>query len=104
MPEVTGQIVMDFSRATRRSHPVTSHVAEDEITKSGKREKHCQIILKALRLHNGSTSAELARFTSLTKEQVHKRMNDLVEHNLIEHGDKRVCDVKGSLCITWWIK
>ena len=103
MNEAPGQIVMDFSPATRISHPQTSAIAEENITESGRRQRHCDIILKALRRHNGSTSAELSLFVPLTKEQVHKRMNDLAEHDHIKRGEKRICNVKDSLCLTWWI-
>jgi len=104
MNDFRGQLVLDFSPATRISHPETSRIAEKEITKSGRRSKHCHVILYALRQHNGSTSAELAQYTPLNKEQVHKRMHDLVEHEYIKRGDKRICSVKGTLCGTWWIK
>ena len=39
----------------------------------------------------------------LTKEQVHKRMHDLVENEYVIRRDKRICEVKGSLCSVWWI-
>ena len=103
MTDYPGQSVIDFSRATRTSHPQTSHIAEENITKSGKRRKHCEIILNALRRNNGSTSAELAQYIELTKEQVHKRMHDLVENEYVIRRDKRICEVKGSLCSVWWI-
>ncbi len=103
MNDIAGQAVLDFSTATRKSHPETSRIAEENVTKSGKRAGHCRIVLNALRQHNGSTSAELAQYTLLTKEQVHKRMNDLVENEYIKRGGKRICSVKGTLCCTWWI-
>jgi len=103
MQETTGQFIIDFSPTTRVSHPETSHIAEEKITKTGRRARHCWIILNALRRHNGSTSAELAQFTPLTKEQCHKRMHDLVENEYIRRGKKRICSVKGTLCCTWWI-
>ena len=102
--QITGQSVMDFSSATRNSHPETSRIAEDKITKSGKRQRHCWIILNALREHNGSTSAELAQYISLTKEQTHKRMHDLVENEYIRRAGKRICSVKGTPCCSWWIR
>ena len=104
MFDSTGQLVLDFSTATRTSHPNTSRIAEELLTKSGKRNRHCQIIYAALKKYNGSTSAELARHTNLTKEQVHKRMHDLEEHKYIKRGNKRICKVKGSLCLTWWLE
>jgi predicted transcriptional regulator len=98
-----GQIVLDFSTASRASHPSTSRIAEELMNKSGKRSRHCQIIFNALKMNNGSTSAELATHTNLTKEQVHKRMHDLEEHDYIKRGTKRICRVKSSQCLTWWV-
>jgi predicted HTH transcriptional regulator len=103
MTEFQGQFVIDFSPATRKTHPKTSSIAEKEITKSGRRIKHSQIILQALKYHNGSTSAELAHFLPLTKEQVHKRMADLEHNGHIQKGRKKICDIKNSWCVTWWL-
>jgi predicted HTH transcriptional regulator len=103
MPDCAGQFVIDFSTATRKSHPDTSRIAEHNITKSGKRAAHCKIILKTLRQHNGSTSGELSLYCELTKEQIHHRMNDIVENGDIKRGDPRKCQVKKTKCSTWWI-
>ena len=102
--ECKGQRVIDFSKASRRSHPETSHIAESRITKTGSRQRHCDIILNTLREHNGSTSAELACYSPLTPEQCHKRMADLIQNEYIRRGDKRICRVKKTQCCTWWIK
>ena len=107
MNDITGQFVIDFSPATRVSHPDTSRIAEERITKSGRRQSHCSMILNCLREHNGATSAELAQYIPLTKEQVHKRMHDLVENKYIKRcdkGEERICSVKRSFCCTWWIR
>jgi len=101
--ESKGQFVIDFSPATRKTHPETSTLAEKEITKNGNRKKHCEMILEALKWNNGSTSAELAQYLPLDKEQVHKRMSDLADNEHITRGPKRTCEVKKSLCCTWWI-
>lgn len=103
MPDSTGQRVMDFSPATRISHPETSRIAEEKITKSGKRQTHCQIILNTLRQHNGSTTKELAATKELqgvlTHAQIWRRMNDLVEHEYIKRNENIARD---GYC-TWWI-
>ena len=98
------QLTIEFSPATRNSHPDTSRIAEKNITVSGRRAAHCKIIHQTLRRHNGSTSAELSLYCELNKEQIHKRMSDLVEHNLIRRGSPRNCAVKRRNCSTWWIK
>jgi hypothetical protein len=104
MRDCAGQIVLDFSPATRNSNPDTSREAEKNITVSGKRAAHCNIIMNTLRQHNGSTSAELSLCCELNKEQIHHRMNDLVEHGSISRGMPRTCIVKQTKCSTWWIR
>jgi len=101
--EFQGQLVIEFSPATRKTHPVTSCIAERVITKSGSRKYHCKIILEALKYHNGSTSAELAGYLPITQEQTHKRMADLEHNSYIRKGRKKICDVKNSWCVTWWV-
>jgi len=110
MSDITGQNVMDFSPATRISHPDTSRIAEKKITESGTRKFHCDIVLATLHQYNGSTTGELAPHTQevepnrlLTEEQVHKRMNDLVRRKEIKRCKERDCKVKGSLCTEWRI-
>ena len=96
-----GQMTIDFSPATRKSHPDTSRIAEDTITTSGKRQRHCQIILGALKKHNGSTTKELAEYLRgvLTYSQIHKRMSDLAENEYIERDSK----IKRNGCSTWYL-
>ena len=102
MNDCRDQNVMDFSPATRKSHPCTSRIAEEKITKSGKRQTHCQKILYALKIHNGSTTKELAGYLKgvLSHAQIWRRMNDLVEHDYIERNDKITRD---GFC-TWFLK
>lgn len=98
MPECTGQYV--FSPATRRSHPATSHVAEEKITKSGVRERHCDTVLQALKDHDGSNYKELAQHLegTLTPPQVWRRRKDLVNNNKVKvKGERNGCGI-------WWIK
>lgn len=98
--DITGQAVLDFSTATRKSHPETSRIAEENVTKSGKRAGHCRIVLNALRQHNGSTSAELAQFLEgiLTHPQVWRRRKDLMDNGYV-----KVEGVRNGYGI-WWIR
>ena len=99
MNEATGQLVIDFNTATRKSHPDTSRIAEKKITKSGKRRTHCQIILACLHTNNGSTSSDLAFWLlgKLTHAQIWRRRKDLVENGYI-----KVSGVRNGYGI-WWI-
>lgn len=99
MTDCTGQSVMDFSKATRNSHPDTCRIAEDNITKSGKRNGHCLIVLNTLRQHNGSTSIELAEHLIgiLSHPQIWRRRKDLMDNGYV-----KVEGVRNGYGI-WWI-
>ncbi len=99
MSDTTSQLIIDFSPATRISHPETSRIAEENITKSGRRKTHCLIILNALRRHNGSTSAELAEYLNgiLTHPQVWRRRKDLMDNGYV-----KVEGVRNGYGI-WWV-
>ncbi len=101
MNDTAGQFVMDFPPASRVSHPETCHIAEENITKTGRRHNHCQLILNALRRCNGSTTKELAENLQgvLTHAQIWRRMNDLVENEYIKRNEK----IRRDGCCTWWI-
>ena len=100
MTDAQGQ--MTFPPATRVSDPHTSKTAEEKITKSGKRETHCQIILDCLSKHNGSTTKELADYLIgiLRYDQIWRRMADLRENGYIRRNDQIV----RNGCCTFWIK
>jgi len=102
MNEAPGQLVIDFSPATRKTHPETSRIAEENITKFGKRQSHCQIILNALWECNGSTTKELAVILkgALTYAQIWRRMNDLAENGYIHRNDK----IRRAGCCTWFVR
>lgn len=86
MSDIRNQRIMDFSPATRKTHPETSGIAEKNITKTGRRQKHCEIILTALRQHNGSTTKDLAIYLKgiLTHAQIWRRRADLINNDYIE--------------------
>jgi hypothetical protein len=100
MKDARNQLVMDFSPATRNSHPDTSKEAEKKITKQG-RASHCQIVLNCLRIHNGATAAELALYLEpiLKDSQVWKRLADLAHNGYVKRDDVNIRD---NRCV-WWI-
>ncbi len=102
MNDCRNQQTFAFSPATRTTDPETSRVAEKNITDSGKRLTHCEIIYECLKKHNGSTTKELAVYLKgvLKPDQIWKRMGDLVDNEKIERNDKIVRDG----CCTWFIK
>lgn len=93
--------------ASKNADPETSHMAESDITKSGKRGGDCQAIYEYLLNHPNHTSAELAdkmkpgdkdwRYT------VARRLPDLKNQRppMTTQNTKRVCTVTNKKAVTW---
>ncbi len=85
---------------TRNTDPITSHIAADQFTKSGKRQNHKDIIFKAICDNPGKTAGELGQITGLGQVRVTRRLSEM--DVLIYPGQNRVCTVNKSLMRTWF--
>lgn len=90
--------------------PATSHAAADAVTRSGRRDRHCQLVLDLVRRHPGRTAVELwsmadldAREELAELQEVRRRLTDLAATGRVVRGPSRNCGVRGSLMVTWWI-
>jgi CRP-like cAMP-binding protein len=88
--------------AARATDPDTSHIAAAEHTASGKRGTIFAIVVVLVRARPGHTSAELARYTDLTRHEVARRLPEGETAGAIRKGEKRRCAVNGTLAMTWW--
>lgn len=78
-----------MNTASRNTDPLSSHIAESDITTSGERKRQADIVLEAIKKNPGKTSKELQSLCSLDRYQIARRTNDLYIANLvkkIEHG------------------
>ena len=91
-------ITMPNSRTT---DPITSHIAGEAITQSGKRFNQQAEALRLVSSYPGHTAAELAEFSRLDRYQLSRRLPEL-EHIRIKKGDMRLCRILDSQCVTWW--
>jgi len=83
--------------------PITSQLAGDSITASGKRDSDKLRVLNALRTYKMPvTSAELAADHGLDRYMVARRLPDLREDGLAEQLSARKCKVNGRLAVTWF--
>jgi len=99
--------------AHHKTDPPTSKLAEEKVNKLGTRAKQCREVLKALKRHNGRTSAELAYLMSDDTEESYQRLRiiyarrlpDLTntEPPLVKRGQTRFCAATKQQCVTWWI-
>ena len=91
--------------ASRNTDSESSHVAEEKITKSGKRQAQIDEILAYVTLNQGHTSGEIAAGLGgeYDNVKVSRRLSDM-KGLLLEQGDRRKCLEKDSLMVTWWTK
>ena len=90
--------------AARNSDPETSHLAEKEITTSGKRGAQMMLVVEKVKTLIGFTSAELAKATGLDRYMVARRLSDARGLDFVMNGDSRKCDVTGKKAMTWYPK
>ena len=87
--------------ASRTSDAEPSHVAEKNITESGKRASHMALAYQHIKVYPGNTASEIAVATGLTESQTHKRLSDLQASGMIVKTGQRICQVNGTLRATW---
>lgn len=80
----------------------TSKSARADIIASGQVASHCEQVRFALeQLGEPSTYQEIAAIAQLDKHETMKRLADLKDTNIVEHGPKRVCLIGKKSCVTW---
>jgi len=85
----------------RRHDPQTSHLAADEVERSGTAEGQRRRCLRFATGNPGSTAAEIAKFAGMDRYAVNRRLPELRECGLLVNGLPRQCRVLGSECQTW---
>ena len=93
---------MKLTAAARNTDPITSHIAGNEHTASGKRVHHIDIVIDAVIAHPGKTSAELAPICRLERHEVARRTSDAERCGAIRKGQIRKCNTSGRSAVTWW--
>lgn len=86
-----------------KADPRTSHDAAAYYINGGGYETDCGRVYRALRAHDGSTSAELAQASGIDRHLCAKRLPNLETNQLVHKGDVRACRTNGSRAVTWWI-
>jgi hypothetical protein len=86
----------------RSTDPDTSRQAAEMVTAIGARADHVGRIIRAVRVHPGRTSAELAQLTGLERHEAARRTADAEHQGSIHKGAPRVCSVGGRSAVTWW--
>lgn len=90
--------------ASRSSGPATSHMAEQGINRSGKRQTNMATVYTFLCGHQGYTAAEIARdigIPGIDAVEARRRLYDM-KGILAEQGEQRKCGVAKKLTVTWY--
>jgi len=86
--------------AARRGDPSTSHEAAEHVTTSGVRQRHVEIVIRAVRQHPGLTSLELADVCGLERHEVARRTADAETAGSIRKGPVKR-QANGRSAVTW---
>jgi predicted HTH transcriptional regulator len=95
--------ILEQQRVSRRDDPVSSHLAEREINRSGSRKTQQIIIYELVKMYPGSTSRELTQWCDLDRYQIARRLADLKNMGLVRQGPVRNCRIGGRPSVTWFI-
>ncbi len=83
--------------------PSTSFEAIETFRSSGRLGLHHRIVLDGVRHCPGGTHSEIAEGTCLDWLQVARRLPELERRRLVKKGPVRLCRIKDSRCVTWWL-
>jgi len=89
---------------SRNKDCITSFLAAEKLLRSGKLRGQRKAVLRALRLNDGSTSAEISAKIGSDRYVASRRLPELEKAGLCARGQIRLCKVTRSSCLTWWIK
>ena len=85
----------------RNTDPESIHLAGEEITNSGQRQRQIDLVSAVVRDMPGRTSRELAAITHLDRYMLARRLPDCAS---VRKGDMRKCVVSQKQAVTWWPK
>ncbi|WP_267086454.1 winged helix-turn-helix domain-containing protein [Xanthomonas sacchari] len=86
----------------RTTDPLTSWNAAEHVVRSGKAALQQGIAAEAVKANPGHTSAELARYCTLDRYQLARRLPELEEAGRVRRGNSRKCLATGHGATTWW--
>lgn len=87
--------------AARASDPATSHQAARESAASETRRSQLRLVMEAVKVAPGLTSAELGAFLNMDRYAVARRLPELRRVGLVTNGPAKHCSRTGKVGITW---
>jgi hypothetical protein len=86
----------------RARDPESSHLAADEITKSGARAHQQHQTAAAVKQYPGCTSQELSEATGMDRYVLARRLSECETAKSVRRGEMRHCLITGRKALTWW--
>jgi len=86
-----------------REDPDTSRLAAEQLVESGGLARQQQAVFDALHRCDGSTHGEIGQTMGCHWLIPARRLPELQKAGLVKKGEPRICRVKGSRCVTWWL-
>jgi len=93
--------ITDYNPRTPRSRntdPLSSYLADKEITQSGTREKQIQQCVNAVKNNQGYTSKELSVLTGIDRYTLGRRLPESAQ---LKKGRMRKCSITNKSAVTW---
>ncbi|MCC7408378.1 MAG: hypothetical protein IT442_09910 [Phycisphaeraceae bacterium] len=85
----------------RKTDPITSHQAAEEVEASGRAASQRQACLLEVWKKPGQTAAEIAVATGLERHMPSRRLPELRKAGQVVNGPERICTVTGNPSMTW---
>jgi len=88
--------------ATHRNDPRTSLEAELEVTVTGQRQRHIDMVVASVREYPGLTAEEYGALTGLGRIETARRLSDAKEAWLVRRGERKVYPAVGGTSQSTW--
>lgn len=101
---MTQQLVLIAPQATHTSDPITSYLAELEVTASGRRATHQALVLALVTRFPGLCAEQVGEQTGLGRTEAARRLSDAKNKGLARHTQAKDDGVRygGTLQSKWY--
>ena len=91
----------EMKARARRDDPSTSHEAAERVETLGRAGSQRRKVYDFVVLQPGRTSGEIAAALGVDRYTPSRRLPELRDGGFVEAGPERICEVQGTLCLTW---
>ena len=88
-------------QVSRRTDPLSSKQAEQEINTIGLRNRQQEVVFQAVKRYPKHTSRELCAITGIDRYTLGRRLPEIKELWDVKKGPMRKCKIGNRLALTW---